>query len=83
MKTKHDNKSPTSPEDFARLIGSHPIWSANGMRAAVRVILGQKPRETRRSLTRWTEGTRALFGSSASSGRMGLALAGMAAKPRD
>lgn len=31
MKTKHDNKSPTSPEDFVRLIGSHPIWSANGI----------------------------------------------------
>ena len=31
MKTKHDNKSPTSPEEFARLIGSHPIWSANGI----------------------------------------------------
>ena len=31
MKTKHDNKSPTSPEEFARLIGSNPFWSADAI----------------------------------------------------
>src|SRR5690606_11934372 len=57
--------------------------SAKGMRAAVRLIVGQKPRETRRSLTLWTEGTRAFFGSMASWAGWGLALAVMAAKSRD
>ena len=55
-------------------------WSAKGMRAAVRVILGQKPRFTRVSLTRTTAGTRAFSGSRTSSGEIGLALPGMAAK---
>src|SRR4051794_26011396 len=57
-------------------------WSAKGMRAAVRVILGQKPLVTRASLTFTTEGTRAFFGSRTSAGSgagsAGLALAVMA-----